>query len=296
MIDLRTQFLSKEIQEVINALIGIAQKLIHGLDNAVCFNCKTIFKQNKTSKKTNFIFIVITDYRNVDDEVFKFCCLKCCKTSDNVMDVIELYPTLSLHSVKKLMYSGVIKKFFFKFNDSTIVQYKKYVIVESSNSVLQQILGDKKYNEEIIKIRIVRNETEIVAEDNINSLRVDYGEKYNFDSPLMLNKKVLEDVNNRCKTDRYYLEVYYKEYEKYAPFAINYNRLYQNECLYCVNKICAETGNPIFDCSICGPTNPNYFLKAQNDDSLLAIKLLLQQTVLEKTQPKRLYVCQHNVI
>nr|AGS18874.1 ME53-like protein [Pieris rapae granulovirus] len=259
MQDIRVQFLTKETQEVINAMVGEAQKLILGINTTSCFKCNDSFKETK--KHTSFIFIVVFDYLNLQDEILKFCCLKCCKNNEGMMDVIELYPTLSLHSVKKLMYFNVIKKFFFNFLDTDVLLYKKYVVVEDVESVIQQIFNDKEHNHEIQKLCLKRNNDELVTEDNVDTMRVDYGARYNFDKPLALNAKMACVVNQHCKIVTYYVEVYYKEYEKYRPFIVYYNQNNCKECCYCTNKICPETGHPVFYCSVCGPTDPNYFSK-----------------------------------
>ncbi|UXX41931.1 me-53 [Psilogramma increta granulovirus] len=267
--DIRVKFLAKETEEVINSLVGLTQRLLLGSNNTCCAWCKTSLKLDKTTiAHTKYIFVVVTDYHNVADETLKFCCLRCVRHQNNVMDVMELYPTLSLHTVKKLMYFNIIKKLFFNFKDSQVIHYKKYVIVDSLNEVLQQVLVNKNLNDEILRLRLVNNETnEIVSENTIDDLRIEFGNatnnftpKHRFDTPFMLNDKYLiHTVNNN--NNKFYIEVYYKEYSKFAPFVVYYDTGYQNECLHCVNKIDVNSGHPIMYCGICGPTNPNYFRK-----------------------------------
>ncbi|AAK70803.1 ORF143 ME53 [Cydia pomonella granulovirus] len=259
MQDFRTQFLSKETEEVMFALVGLAQKLHSGLDTTPCYACNQQFKHIKNTNP--FIFVVIKNYLNEMDDTLKYCCLKCWQHSRGVMDIIELYPTLKLCDVKKLMYNGVLRKFFFNFVDNTTVLYKKYAIVDSVDSVLEQMLQEKRYNDEIQMVRLVRNNNEFVAEESVAHLRMEYGRQHNFDRPLQLNAQLIAAVNKHCQLAKYHLEVYYKEYEKYSPFVVCYNVKEDKECVYCEGKIMPDTGHPVFSCSVCGPTNPNYFTK-----------------------------------
>ncbi|UYE99057.1 MAG: Early 53 kDa protein [Betabaculovirus sp.] len=268
--DIRIKFLAKETEEVINSVVGIIQRLLLGTDNTCCAWCKTSFKHTKTTiAHTRFIFVVVVDYHNVADETLKFCCLRCVRHQNNVMDVMELYPTLKLHTVKKLMYFNMIKKLFFNFKDTQVVHYKKYVVVDSLDKVLQQVLTIKELNDEIIRLRLVREETnEIIAENTIDDLRIEFGNmannftpKHTFDTQFVFTKQLMDTVNSVYNDIKYFIEVYYKQYDKFAPFVVYYDRCYQTECLHCVNKIDASTNHPIMYCSVCGPTNPNYFRK-----------------------------------
>lgn len=271
--DIRLKFLAKETEEVINSVVGLIQRLLLGSDHTCCAWCKTSFKHTKTTiAHTRFIFVVVTDYHNVADETLKFCCLRCVRHQNNVMDVIEVYPTLKLHTVKKLMYFNMIQKLFFNFQDTQVVHYKKYVVVDSLETVLKQVLTNKELNDEILRLRLIKEETnEIVAENTIDDLRVEFGNasnsfspKHMFDTPFAFNKQLISAVNSVCHDVKYYVEVYYKQYKKFAPFVVYYNRSYQTECLHCVNKIDTNTGHPIMYCSVCGPTNPNYFRKQKS--------------------------------
>lgn len=49
MQDIRVQFLTKETQEVINAMVGEAQKLISGINTTSCFKCNDSFKETKNT-------------------------------------------------------------------------------------------------------------------------------------------------------------------------------------------------------------------------------------------------------
>ncbi|AEB00411.1 me53 [Clostera anachoreta granulovirus] len=263
--DVRAKFITRETQEVFNEMVGMAQRLITGMDRTQCYKCKGSFRENDRKKLqrsvTTYIFIVISDYLNLNDETFKLCCLRCCKKDAGMMDVIELYPTLTLHSVKKLMYFNVVKKFFFNFVDTDVVLYKKYVVVDSLKSIVDQIINEKMDNDEIQRVRVIRNDVELVAEDCVFQLRVDYGSHYNFDRLPAINNKLIVNVDSRCKMDRYHVEVYYKRYEEYAPFSVYYNRNDSKECAYCANKVCPDTGHVVFYCGLCGPTDVNYFVK-----------------------------------
>ncbi|QOD40091.1 me53 [Matsumuraeses phaseoli granulovirus] len=256
MTDMRVQYMSKETQEVVNGLVGVAQKLIYGLDPTPCFVCKRSFRE--INKHNPFIFIVLKLFFDIKNDVLNFACLHCCQQGTKLMDVIELYPTLKLHDVKKLMYYGALKKFVFNFVDTKTVLYKKIAVTHNLDSVLDQVMNEKANNEEIDTLRLVR-ENSIVAEDALMSLRVDYGKEYNFDQPLAFNGKLINAVNQHCAITKYHVEVYYKQYTKYSPFMVNYNRPNCDECIYCANKVNAETNHPVLHCSICGPTNPNYF-------------------------------------
>ncbi|AAQ21724.1 me53 [Cryptophlebia leucotreta granulovirus] len=259
MHDFRIKFLSKEIQEVLNSLVGLAQNLHNGINRGFCFVCNLQFKQ--VNNNNPFIFIVVTNYLNESDDTLKFCCLKCWQNSRGHMDIVELYPTLKLYDVKKLMYNNVLRKFLFNFRDTNTVLYKKYAINDTLDDVLKQVFREKNHHDEIQMVRLIRNENDFVAEENIAQLRIEYGTRYTFDRPLLINGQLINSVNNHCKLNKYYLEVFYKSYEPYSPFMVCFNIDPQKECVYCEGKILKNTGHPIFNCSHCGLTNPNYFIK-----------------------------------
>lgn len=263
--DLRLSFLCKETQEVFNSLAHTTTQLLCGLDETTrCFTCNESFKCCTTTKQVSaakvFIFIVLVDYLKIDSDVLHFCCLKCHNKLNNVFEVLELYPTLSLHTVKKLMYYNVLKKFHFNFCESKNVLYKKYVVVDTLDDVLCQVLNEKQDNHEILKINLMCNNI-VVAQDTIDTMRLDFNERYNFDCMLALNKKLINVVNTHCKLSKYTIEMYYKEYDTYHPFKVFYNTNNNNECEYCATKLCHATGHPIFYCSVCGQTDPNYYTR-----------------------------------
>ncbi|AAP85756.1 me53 [Adoxophyes orana granulovirus] len=260
MQDVRVQFLCKEKKEVITFLSVLLKNILNGIESINCHNCNASFKRLKESQYI-FIFAIVNDYNDTTDDVLKFCCLKCCKIEkNNLMEVIELYPTLTLQNVNKLMYYGMLKKFMFDFHDSDQVSYKKYVISSSLSAVLDQMFLEKQNNEEIIRLSLRRN-NQIVAEDFLHDLRVDYCDKYNFEKDLSINKEFVEAVDAHCNLNVYHLDVYYKTYNLYSPFVVQFNRNNLNECAYCVNKINKETNHPILHCSLCGATDPNYFIR-----------------------------------
>ncbi|AAM70328.1 ME53 [Phthorimaea operculella granulovirus] len=251
MQDVRVLFLSKELRDVINYMVGLSQQLLAGLKKTPCYYCRESFKNYHP-----FIFIVLKDLVNIKNDTLKLCCLKCCRRNSAVMDVIELYPTLKLHDVKKLMYYGVIKKFFFDFVDTTKLFYKKYAMIDGFD--LGRVFEEKSDNVEIQQWKMVCDDR-VVAEDSVHSLRVEYGREFCFDTPLEVNSKLMTAIKHHSNMAKYYLEVYYKEYEPYKPFMVTFNQDNRSECAYCVGKVYSEKAHPILYCSLCGPTNPNYF-------------------------------------
>ncbi|AKN80765.1 ME53 [Diatraea saccharalis granulovirus] len=250
--DIRLQFINKETKEVLSSIVGLTQRLNSGVDSTPCFACQKPFKNDP------FIFIVLKNYMNLDDDTIKFCCLSCCQSGEENMDTIEIYPTLRLHDVKKLMYFRVIKKFIFDFVDSSKLMYKRYDVGEEEGmeGVLRRVFNEKKDNIEIQSLCLMCD-NRIVAEDSAQSMRIDYGREYNFEQPLSITANLARAINKHCTIARYSLEVYYKEYNDYSPFVVYYNRDVNVDCTYCANKI--VDGYPVFYCSDCGPTNPNYF-------------------------------------
>nr|ARX71989.1 me53 [Erinnyis ello granulovirus] len=268
--DLRINFLSKETKEVINSVVGITQRLLLGSDDTCCAFCTSSFKHTtNTVTHTKFIFLVVVNYHTIADDTLKFCCLQCTRKQFGVMDVIELHPTVKLHSIKKLMYFNLIRKLLFYFKDTQVVHYKKYVVINSLDDVLQQVVSSKEDHHEILRLRLVKEENnEIVAENIVDDMKIVYGNvnnkfmpQYRFDAPLSFNKQLITTVNNECQRVKYYMEVFYKEYEKFTPFVVYYDKGVEQECLHCVNKIDEKSGHPVMYCSVCGPTNPNYFSK-----------------------------------
>nr|AIU36926.1 ORF143 me53 [Cydia pomonella granulovirus] len=283
MQDFRTQFLSKETEEVMFALVGLAQKLHSGLDTTPCYACNQQFKHIKNTNP--FIFVVIKNYLNEMDDTLKYCCLKCWQHSRGVMDIIELYPTLKLCDVKKLMYNGVLRKFFFNFVDNTTVLYKKYAIVDSVDSVLEQMLQEKRYNDEIQMVRLVRNNNEFVAEESVAHLRMEYGRQHNFDRPLQLNAQLIAAVNKHCQLDQISFRGVLQRIRKvFTVCGVLQCEGGQGVCLLrgknhaghrspCVQLQCVRTHQPQL-----------LHQKTHNDVSLLDLLLRLQQSLLENAQ------------
>lgn len=246
MFDLRN-CLTRETREVLDGVVKLSR-------DARCFSCGAVLG----GAANPFTFIVIKDYLCKKDDTLKFSCLKCCRTESQLMDVIEVYPTLRVHDVKKLMYYRLLKRFMFDFVDGGTVLCKRYAVTDGLQETLIRMFGKKRDNEEVHTLRLLRGSS-AVAELSIHALRVDYGRQFNLDKPSPFTKKLAQDVRRECAREPYVLEVFHREYEEYSPFVVYYNRGNNNECVYCAGKVCPRTGHPVFHCSLCGPTDPNYF-------------------------------------
>lgn len=259
MKDNRVLFLSRETREVINFLAGLALSLLEGASahDFPCFNCSRSFKNIARKTKNPFIFVVIKNWLSVEEEDVKFCCLRCCRDLD-MMDVVEIHPSLSLLNTKKLMYNNILKKFVFNFKDAGRKKFKKHSITTSVEEVLGRVLRDKADNEEIEALELWKD-TSLLARDVVYDLRVDYGTDFNFDAPLSLNPALAAHVDQNLESNQYYIEVHYKLFENYQPFTVYFNRSTVYECSSCRGKIFDRI--PIFYCSKCGFTDPNYWTK-----------------------------------
>ncbi|APO14007.1 ME53 [Plodia interpunctella granulovirus] len=258
MKDIRIGFLSKETERVINYTIGLASKLRDSHNDSTCDGCKTPFATIKLHNP--FIFLIIKDFFNLHEDDVKFCCLKCCHSKTRMLEVVELYPSLKLIDIKKLMYYHIFKKFVFNFDDCGKTKYKKYAVVDNLEKVLKQMLDEKCVDEEITTVHLKCDER-VVAEDDIHSMRIEYGKEYVFDRPPAINAQLIQSVNKHCVLAKYYLEVYYKKYDAFSPFSVSYNSEHETECSLCENKINKNSGHPIFYCSVCGITPSNYYAK-----------------------------------
>lgn len=260
--DPRVRFLSRETREVIAFLVRLVHNLFEGetgtLNTVIpCFGCLRYFKEIKS--RDQHVFVVIKDWFKVGEDDLRLCCLSCCRKEGDVMDVVEIYPSLTLFSVRKLMYSDVLRKFVFKFRDSSVRRWRKYAVVGSVAQTVEQAFADKADNDEIEIMRLGTAER-AVAEDSAHDLRLDYGRHYNFDRPLGLNPRLVSEVDRHSPLACYYLEVCYRVYDEYAPFEVYFNRTYPYECCFCEGKITAK-GEPVLFCSRCGSTDPSYWRK-----------------------------------
>jgi hypothetical protein len=257
--------LSRETREVLNFLVGLAINLTTGgasvLNcNPPCFKCHRSFKEIVDKTRNPYVFMVIKNWLSVEEEDVKFCCLDCCRGID-MMDVVEIHPTLSLLNVKKLMYNRVLKKFVFDFKDTSSKRFKKYAIVSGSSveEVLRQVFDAKLDNEEIEVMELWEG-NRVVARDVVYDMRVDNGTDFNFDAPLSMTPALITQVNKHLNSGHYYIETHYRVFERYQPFTVYFNRSTLYDCAFCQGKM-YEDKTPILSCSRCGFTDPDYWRK-----------------------------------
>lgn len=258
--DKRVQFLSRETREVLQFMVNFAKNCIEGTPNqlqycAKCGWCNRIFAKIMRETASPYMFIAIESYDEDDETSIKFCCLSC-RFQAKVIDLIEIYPTLTLLNVKKLMYNNVLKKFLFPFTNSNKKLYKKFNVTDGGGGVervLQEVVDEKLENEEIEKVALIVDD-KIMLEEEIFDLRVDWCKFYNFNSPTKFRNVVLPASSRRV-----YLEVFYRVYEVYQPFYVYFNRDESVECKYCKKKL--YKNKLILFCSRCGFTDPRYWCR-----------------------------------
>lgn len=255
--DVRSKFLSNETRQVMTFLLNYVNFVRQGsavtptpLEDAstVCFNCRLRFD------KKSYIFVVLQDFVK-EVNYFRICCLRC-RNSLSMYDFVELFPTLSLNSVRKLVSCGVLKKLVFDFDNTNQPKYKSFCIKSSVEECLNEILEYKHVDKEINTIEIVYD-NRLIGAQTVDDLRVDHN-TYNFDKPLVFTKKFMHDINQHLD-DKYSLNVYYTQ-KKYKPFVVFYYKPVTLECVFCANKV-LKTGQPILTCSACGFTSPDYWSK-----------------------------------
>jgi Baculoviridae ME53 len=260
--DMRVQFLARETREVLNFVIDLALNISKNNTtllnyNINCCECKLNFKHIYTTTLVPYIFIAIKNWLLLETDDVQFCCLLCSQQM-RVMDLIEIYPTITLHNVRKLMYNNILKKFVFNFVDSGNVNCKRYIVTENLAHTLEVALKEKRENEEIEKMVLLKNSVK-VAEDLVTDLRVDYGKYYLFSRKLVLNKQLVNSVTD-VKSTSFVLEVFYKQFEDYQPFMVYFNKCTVHECEWCCGKLW-RNNVPVLFCSICGFTDPQYWYK-----------------------------------
>nr|AAK82355.1 ME-53 [Epinotia aporema granulovirus] len=222
--------------------------------STICFNCRLRFD------KKSYIFVVLQDFVK-DVNCFRICCLGC-RNSLPMYDFVELYPTLSLNSVRKLVSCGVLKKLVFDFDTTNQPQYKRFSIKSSVEECLNEIMEFKHVDKEINTIEIVYDNNKLIGAQTVDDMRVDHN-TFNFDKPLVFTKKFMHDINQHLDNDKKFsLNVYYTQ-KKYMPFVVFYYKPVTLECVFCANKL-LKTGQPILTCSACGFTSPDYWAKRAN--------------------------------
>ncbi|QBQ01684.1 me53 [Hyphantria cunea granulovirus] len=259
--DIRVQFLARETREVLNFVIDLALNIANNNKtllnyNINCCECKLNFKHIYTTTLVPYIFVPIKNWLLLETEDIQFCCLMCSQQM-RVMDLIEIYPTITLHNLRKLMYNKILKIFVFNFVNSEIVHCKRYIITESLEHTLDVALREKSEKEEIEKIVLLNNSVKI-AQDTVTDLRVDYGKYYLFSRKLAFNRQLVDSIVKPTTT--FVLEVYYKEFKDYQPFMVYFNKCTVHECEWCRGKLWHNTV-PILFCSQCGFTDPQYWFK-----------------------------------
>nr|ANY57639.1 PlxyGVORF119 protein [Plutella xylostella granulovirus]QKV50043.1 ORF118 protein [Plutella xylostella granulovirus]QKV50161.1 ORF118 protein [Plutella xylostella granulovirus] len=270
MCDRRVMFMSRETREVLNFTIDLATNMIKGSVtvlncNFTCFKCFRHFNSIVEKTGIRYIFIVIKDWLKVEEDYVKFCCLEC-KTGLKLMDLVEIYPTVTLINVKKLMYNNVFKKFVFNFNDLGKKKYKRYSVNRDLGEALKDIVRDKDDDSEIENITLV-DSNGVVAHDRLMDMRVDFSKDdkiyYNFDTFVSLNKRLISMVNAEIQKGKkdYVLEVNYRLFEEYQPFLVCFNKQNLFECKACKGKL--HDNVPVLFCNKCGVTDPNYWSRSK---------------------------------
>ncbi|AQQ80418.1 ME53 [Betabaculovirus altermyunipunctae] len=263
--DKRAKFLSRELSHALMFMAEFARNAVLGHANLLlftpsCHKCGKTFNKIYVESDVPYMFMVVKSWLEADVDRVRFSCLSC--KHDPVEDVIELYPSFSLANLKKLMYSGTLKRFAFGFRQPSKKRCQRVgVDAEQVSRALDELVAAKSDRTEIesVTLRDANDDDDkAVAQDSVYHLRVDWGSDISFGVPSQFTHQL------SARTGPHYLEVITREYEEFQPFYVFFPHRLDTQCGACAKKVCVvkkqKKVSPVLFCEKCGFTSPNYWV------------------------------------
>lgn len=258
MTDPRVRFLAKETLEALRHMVQFADAVRRGVPSAwsrqplVCCSCNTSFQHLNEVAYKPYVFVAIRDWSSMQNNSTRpltLCCLDC-RLHLKLMDLVEIYPTLRLSSLYKLMYNGVIRRCCaFPFNPPSIKRCTRTTVQTSAMATLERVLNAKRDEEEIESVALYSGQC-VLSFDTCKDLRIDFGQQNqtftNFSAPFQLKRAALASNGS--------LEVVYRVHERFQPFALSLPLNHDVECDRCVSKVYKGKAAIVY-CSRCGYTS-----------------------------------------